>query len=275
MNLPSARFDVDFNPQRAQPHEIVNDLAGVRTVIEQARLQHHLLGIKPEAFVRAGIIIMPANRVLVFPGKTKLKIMARDSFVDADWPGIHRSCPPEIAEFVRRFGHVADAILVQTRWRSEIVGLAKAECLQIIRCRAQRPMLDPVRNAHDPVVFEKFSNLKFFCGSVLDPTIDVVRHFQRRHILVAVLFVNLERNCPGPFLPAHGQKFLGRIRHQCHVAQKPNVIIATERRLLRQRRQLFLKIGSEFFERVGGTIDRAVQFGFVQGGRRSQRCAIL
>ena len=85
---------VHFHPQRPQAHEVVNDLARVRAVVEKASLQHHFLGVEADAFVRAGIVIMPPDRILVFPGETKLEIMPGDSFVHDDRPRILRGGAP-------------------------------------------------------------------------------------------------------------------------------------------------------------------------------------
>src|SRR6266550_4464117 len=51
--LAERKFHVHFHAQRAETHEIVNDLARVRAVIEQSSLQHHFLSIKADPFVRA------------------------------------------------------------------------------------------------------------------------------------------------------------------------------------------------------------------------------
>ena len=58
----------------------------------------NFLGVKANPLVRGGSIIIAANRVLMFPGKTKLKIMARDSFMNADRSRVLRGGPPKIAE---------------------------------------------------------------------------------------------------------------------------------------------------------------------------------
>ena len=50
-NLRKGQFHIDFHPEGAQPHEIVNNLARVRTVIEQAILEHHFLGVKADPVV--------------------------------------------------------------------------------------------------------------------------------------------------------------------------------------------------------------------------------
>src|SRR5436309_10610652 len=87
-----------FHAESAQTHKVVNDLARVRAVIEQSRLQHHFLGVKADSFVCTGVVVVPPDRVLVFPGKTKLKIMTWDSLVDSNRPRIHRRRTPEVSE---------------------------------------------------------------------------------------------------------------------------------------------------------------------------------
>ena len=105
-------FHVHFHAQRAQSHEIVNDLARVRTVIEQTGLQHHFFSVKADPFVRTRVVVMPPDRVLVFPRETKLKVMTGNSFVNGDRPRIHRGRAPEVAKFFRRLRNVTDAILI-------------------------------------------------------------------------------------------------------------------------------------------------------------------
>src|SRR6185503_13719989 len=64
---PQREFHVDFNPERAKPHEVVDHLTRASAVVEESRLEHHLFSIKPDSFVWSGIIIMPPNRILVSP----------------------------------------------------------------------------------------------------------------------------------------------------------------------------------------------------------------
>src|SRR5262249_19071703 len=105
-------FHVYFHTQRAESHEIVNDLPGVRAVIEQAGLQHHFFGVKADAFIGTGIVVVTSNRILVFPREAKLKIMAGNSFVDGDGPWIHRRRAPKVTKFFRWLRHVSDAVFV-------------------------------------------------------------------------------------------------------------------------------------------------------------------
>src|SRR5439155_19087197 len=96
--LAERQFHIYFHPERAQPHEIVNNLARVRAVIEQTILQHHFLGVKTNPFVGPRVIIMPPNWVFVLPGKAKLEIMSWNSFVDNDRPRILCSGAPEVTK---------------------------------------------------------------------------------------------------------------------------------------------------------------------------------
>src|SRR6266480_4291433 len=98
----------------------------MRAVVEQTILQHHLLDVKTNPFVGTGVVIMPPNRVFVLPGKTKLEIMPRNPFVNDDRPRILCGGAPEVTQVPGRLAHVANAILTQSRRRSEIVVFAKA-----------------------------------------------------------------------------------------------------------------------------------------------------
>src|SRR5207245_9722853 len=104
---------------------------------------------------------MPPNWVFVLPGKAKLEIMSRNSFVNNDRPRILRSGAPEVTKVPGRLAHVANAILIQSRRRSEIVVFAKAQNAQIFRHRPQSAMLQPVGHGGDAVLVEKPANLQF------------------------------------------------------------------------------------------------------------------
>src|SRR5262249_5118338 len=60
---------VDLNSERTQSHKVANDLARLRTVVEQAGVEHQLLRIKPYALVRTRIIVVPADVILMGPGQ--------------------------------------------------------------------------------------------------------------------------------------------------------------------------------------------------------------
>jgi hypothetical protein len=51
--LAEREFHIHFHPERAQAHEIVNDLACVCGLSsKRPGLQHHLFGVKSDPFVR-------------------------------------------------------------------------------------------------------------------------------------------------------------------------------------------------------------------------------
>src|SRR5438093_5913925 len=97
--LADLKLHVHLYTQRVQSHEIVDYLACVWAVIEQPGLQHHLLRIKPDPLIRAGVVVMPPDGILMSPRKTKLKIMTRNSFMNGDRPRIHCRRAPEVTEF--------------------------------------------------------------------------------------------------------------------------------------------------------------------------------
>src|SRR5438552_18701555 len=107
----------------------------MRAVIEQAILQHHLLGVKADPFVRPGIVIMPPDRIFVFPGKAKLEIMSGNSFVDNDRARILRGSAPEIAKIPGRLAHVANAIMIKSRGGSEVDVFGKTKKGSLFRAR--------------------------------------------------------------------------------------------------------------------------------------------
>ena len=79
---------IHFYAERTKTHEAVNRLAGARIVVEQSSLQHHLLRVKSNTLVSVRIVVVTTNRVLVFPGKTELKIMSGNPFVNRKRPRI-------------------------------------------------------------------------------------------------------------------------------------------------------------------------------------------
>ena len=80
--LAESEFDVDFDSQRAQAHEVVDDLAAARAVIEEARLLHHFFGIEADSFIRTGIVVVAANGVWMGPGKRELEVVAGHAFMN-------------------------------------------------------------------------------------------------------------------------------------------------------------------------------------------------
>ncbi len=111
--MPSASFHVYFHSQRPQPHEVVNDFAGSWAVVKQSRLKHHLFGVEAESFIGAGIVVVAANRIVMLPRQTHLKIVARHAFVDHVRPRILGRGQPEIAQVLCRSAYPADTVVVQ------------------------------------------------------------------------------------------------------------------------------------------------------------------
>src|SRR5712691_608501 len=110
---------------------------------------------------------MPPDRVFVFPGETKLKIMAGNSFVNSDRPRILRSRAPEVTEVRRRFGDVTDAVLFQSRRRSEIVHFAESlQRAQIFRHWTQRVMLKPIGDGENAMLVEKLADRQIFLSGI-------------------------------------------------------------------------------------------------------------
>src|SRR6266481_124185 len=121
---------------------------------------------------------MPPNRVFVLPGKAKLEIMSGNSFVNDNRPRILRGGAPEITEVPGRLAHVANAILIQSRRRSEVVVFAKAQNAQIFRHRPQSVMLQPAGNGEDTVLVEELANLHFLGGGIFYPGISIFRELK-------------------------------------------------------------------------------------------------
>src|SRR6266513_1239803 len=175
---------------------------------------------------------MATDRVLMFPGETKLKIMTENTFVNGDWSRIHRCRAPEVAEFVRRFRHVTNAVLFQARGRREVIVLSKTESAQIFGSRPKGVMLDPIWHREDAALFEN----------------------------VPVFLVRFKCNRSIPFLSSHRQQFFRRERHERDVPQKPDVGVSAERRLLRQTRQLLFELLLKLLERICRAHASAIQF---------------
>src|ERR1700681_1798422 len=96
---------------------------------------------------------MTPDWIFVFPGKTKLEVVTGNSFVYGDRPRILCGRAPEVTEVRGRFGDVTNAIILQSRGRSEVIGFTEAlQRAQILRHRAQRVMLKPVGNGEDAVL---------------------------------------------------------------------------------------------------------------------------
>ena len=97
---------------------------------------------------------------------------------------------------------------------------------------------------------EKFADLQFFRGRICDPPLAVARELKRWDVLVPILFVNLERNRPGPFLPSHREKLFWCERIERHLLEEEKVGFAAQRGFVRQGRHELLELRPEFLERI-------------------------
>ena len=136
-------------------------------------------------------------------------------------------------------------------------------------------MLDPIGHGENTVLVEKFADRQFFRRCIFDPVVDVIRDLERGHILVPVFLVCLKRDGAVPLLLAHGEKFFRRIRHQRDVLKKENISVATERSLLRQRREFVLQSLPKFLERICPALDCTAQLLFFERGRSCERACHL
>src|SRR4051812_36627580 len=107
---------------------------------------------------------MTPNRVVMLPGKAELEVVPRSSFVDTERARIQRSRAQEISEFFGRFGHITDAILIQTRRRGEVVFFGETKTTQVIRRCAQGVMLEPIGDAENVSIDQEFSHLRLLGG---------------------------------------------------------------------------------------------------------------
>src|SRR5438046_6314007 len=178
---------------------------------------------------------MPPNWVFVLPGKAKLEIMSRNSFVDNDRPRILCSGAPEVTKVPGRLAHVANAILIQSRRRSEVVVFAKAQNAKIFRQRPQGIMLQPAGHGENPVFLEELANLQFPGGRICYPAISILRELKWRHTLIPFFLIAFKRYRPIPFLLSHRQNLFRRIRVEGDVFEKENEGVTPERRLVWRR----------------------------------------
>ena len=86
--ISQRQFHIHFHAQNPQAHEVIHNLAQLWTIIEETKLQHHLFGIKADTFIRAGVIVVSANRILMRPRKRELEIMPRHALMHDEWPWI-------------------------------------------------------------------------------------------------------------------------------------------------------------------------------------------
>ncbi len=118
--LAEGQAHVDFDPQRPEPHETVNNLAGDRGIVEQTRLREHLLVVKGDAFVWARIVEVPPGRARVAPSEGELLVVR--PFMDDPGPRVGRVGPVEIRQFRGGGRHVADPVFVQPVRACQVVG---------------------------------------------------------------------------------------------------------------------------------------------------------
>src|SRR5262245_14118565 len=64
---PQRQLDVNFDPQSAQPHEVVDGLARTWAVVKQPGLERHFFGVKADALVRPRIVVVATNRIFMRP----------------------------------------------------------------------------------------------------------------------------------------------------------------------------------------------------------------
>ena len=98
-----------------------------------------------------------------------------------------------------------------------------------------------------------------------------LRELERWDVLVSILFVNLERNRPVPFLPSHREKLFWCERIERHLPEEEEVGFAAQRGIVRQGRRELLKMRPEFLERIRRALHGIVQFLLPQGGGRRER----
>src|SRR5437660_3683463 len=180
---------------------------------------------------------MPPNWVFVLPGKAKREIMSGNSLVNNDRPRILRSGAPEVTKVPGRLAHVANAILIQSRRRSEIVVFAKAQNAQIFRHRPQSVMLQPGGHGENAVLVDKLANLQFLGRRILYPDISIFRELKWRDSFVAFFLVAFKCNRSIPFLLSHCQNLFRRIGIKGDVFEKEDKGVTSERRLFWRRWQ--------------------------------------
>jgi len=103
---------------------------------------------------------MTPDRVFMFPGKTKLEIVAGNSFVDRQWSRILCSGAKKITIVSRGLSHIPASVILEPRCRCEVYH--RSEILnrtQILRHRSLHEMLNPIGNSQNPAIDEEFSDL--------------------------------------------------------------------------------------------------------------------
>src|SRR5262249_37772451 len=148
---------------------IVDDLATARRVVEEARLEGHLLGVESDPLVGPGVIVMTADRVLMSPREDELEVMAGYALVDDDRPGVAGRREAEIAELRRREPDVADPVLVQSSRRGVVDGHAQSgQGREVGRQRQVAVMLHPLRNGEQSLRLEKRADRQLVAALAID-----------------------------------------------------------------------------------------------------------
>ncbi len=178
----------------------------------------------------------------------------------------------EISELRRRRRDVTNAVLVQTRRRSEIIELGESlHRREIRRHRAKGVVLEPIRHGENPMRSKEIADLLLLRCLVALPALDIGRERERRHVAISLRFESFECHRAIPFLSPHCQQLLRRIRIERHVLQKEQISLAAERSLFGQRRETLLQAGLKFLERVRRSLRRIVQLRRRERRRRLQR----
>src|SRR6266513_4494518 len=209
---------------------------------------------------------MQPNWVFVLPGKAKLEIMSGNSFVNNDRPRILCSGAPEVTKVPGRLAHVANAILIQSRRRSEVVVFAKTKNAQIFRHRPQSVMLQPTGHGENAVLVEEVANLQFLGRGIFYPGISIFRELKWRDIFVAFFLIAFKCDRPVPFLLSHCQNLFRRKRVEGDVFEKEKVGVTPERCFFWRRWQSLLQICSKMFQRIGRAISCPIQFLLAERG---------
>src|SRR5436309_4748347 len=192
---------VDFHAQRSQPHEVPDDFARARAVVEQAGVQHHLFCIKADALVGAGIVVVTANRVGMTPGERKLKVVSGHALMHNFTARVFGRGQRKVAERRTWRVDVACAVLIQPIGRSEVVAFCYAfKWRKIGRHGLKAIVLHPIGNGENVFLLQIAANCQlvfFFMSRLLSL---ILEQRQRRSSGIAVFFIDLRIHRSRPFL---------------------------------------------------------------------------
>ena len=132
--------------------------------------------------------------------------MARHAFVHNQRSRIFGNRQRKIIQIRRRFLDVADAVLIQSRRRSEIVSYAhEREWLDVSRQRQITIVLYPIRHGENILRFEKLARVFFLNCFPLYLRRLIGKQLQIRQTLIAGLLTDFKRRpiapiraCPSP-----------------------------------------------------------------------------